>query len=124
MPIKQDSTLTHAEHSILDELKIPTADGDITQREIESMGVRQFGNEGWIQTAYTPKDDKHHDITTHIYKTESDARHGLQLHNDAVRSHVIVEDRPEASVDEMKRLHEQKIRHAKENAEGHSWGLD
>lgn len=118
------STADHAEHSgLLDQTGWNTQDGFINLRETDgNLGVQTVGSETSI-VAYSNKTDTHSKVLNALgnpitFQNESDARVFVDQAAEQIKSQVVLENRPESSIEERERFAAMKARHAEERKSG------
>ena len=116
------NTLDHTQHrSLLDTTSFKGRDvatgqeHEVSLRHSDgTLGIDSVGDNHYV-SAYDNKNNRHLRSESHIFKTENDARNFIDRHNQTMKSQVVVNTSPPASVDEQERLYNQKLRHAEEN---------
>ncbi len=112
-----DTTQTHQGH-LLDEQGFNTDDGFKSLRNAGgNLGVESIGNDHYV-TVYDSEHDTHHRVAEYgAFTSAADAQILIDNHNKQVKSHMIIDERPESSLDEIRQQAINKARRAKERAE-------
>ncbi len=103
--------------SLLDALEFETVQGQLlSQRHVESIGVKERPDGTYSLQAYDSSSDLLHELKdAPIFEHRDMAQAALDAHNAQVKSFIVEDNAPRASVEEMHRREAQKIRHAEEN---------
>ena len=117
----EDSTASHAEHKGLVDSTVFTGkdySGKVRQVSLRdsggNMGVHSVGGRHRIKV-HDNKNDVEVVSDEYLFKSEADALNFVDRQQRDMKSMVVTESRPQASVDELQRRHNQQVRHAEEN---------
>ncbi len=122
MSDKPSSTADHAQHtSLLDTQSFTTREGKVSLRNASDVGVDNSADGKYRMKVYDNTDHRMKVMDSHVFDTPQDAQDAVNFHNKQVRSKMIVDESPPASVAELEQQHKNRIRRAKEIEDGSNY---